>query len=78
MNCPRCGAGVVPGAQFCGGCGHRLNEPGADAPAPPAPRPGPTPGTAGASGGVSRPAPVGVPAEVVKQKEKMERSSKPK
>lgn len=26
MNCPRCGAGVMQGAQFCGSCGLRLNE----------------------------------------------------
>ena len=45
-----------------------------DAPAPPAPRPS----TAGASGGRANPTPVGVPDEVLKQKAKMERASKPK
>ncbi len=50
----------------------------ADAPAPPAPRPGSSQGTAGATSGRARTAPVGVPAEVLKQKEKMDRSSKPK
>jgi uncharacterized protein (TIGR00266 family) len=31
MNCPTCGAGLLPGAQFCGACGTRL---GAAAPPP--------------------------------------------
>jgi uncharacterized protein (TIGR00266 family) len=26
MNCPVCGAGLVPGAQFCGACGNRVAE----------------------------------------------------
>ncbi len=26
MNCPKCGAGLLPGAQFCGGCGTRMSE----------------------------------------------------
>jgi uncharacterized protein (TIGR00266 family) len=26
MNCPQCGASLLPNAQFCGGCGYRLNE----------------------------------------------------
>jgi hypothetical protein len=47
----------------------------AGTPEPPAPRPSSTQGTAG---GRSNPAPVGVPAEVLKQKEKLERASKPK
>jgi foldase protein PrsA len=47
----------------------------AGAPEPPAPRPASTQGTAG---GRSNPAPVGVPAEVLKQKEKLQNSSKPK
>jgi hypothetical protein len=24
MNCPKCGAQLLPGAVFCGSCGHRL------------------------------------------------------
>ncbi len=24
MNCPKCGAQMLPGAGFCGGCGHRV------------------------------------------------------
>jgi uncharacterized protein (TIGR00266 family) len=39
MNCPKCGAQILPGAGFCGGCGYRLE---AAAPASPgaAARPG--------------------------------------
>ncbi|HEY6232361.1 MAG TPA: TIGR00266 family protein [Pyrinomonadaceae bacterium] len=33
MNCPRCGAQLLPAASFCGGCGYRLQPAGA-APAP--------------------------------------------
>ncbi|MDT7602525.1 MAG: hypothetical protein QOF61_522, partial [Acidobacteriota bacterium] len=29
MNCPKCGAGLLPGAQFCGSCGTRLDAAGA-------------------------------------------------
>ena len=50
----------------------------ADAPAPPAPRPGSSQAPAGASSGRTKPAPVGLPAEVLKQKEKMDRSLKPR
>jgi uncharacterized protein (TIGR00266 family) len=32
MNCPKCGAQILPGAGFCGGCGYRLE---AAAPASP-------------------------------------------
>jgi uncharacterized protein (TIGR00266 family) len=28
MNCPRCGAGVISGAQFCGACGMRMSGTG--------------------------------------------------
>jgi uncharacterized protein (TIGR00266 family) len=34
MNCPKCGATLLPGAVFCGGCGYRLE--GAPATAKPA------------------------------------------
>jgi uncharacterized protein (TIGR00266 family) len=33
MNCPKCGAPLLPGAQFCGSCGTRLEA--ASAPPPP-------------------------------------------
>jgi uncharacterized protein (TIGR00266 family) len=33
MNCPKCGAQILPGAEFCGGCGNRLGA----TPAPAAP-----------------------------------------
>ena len=33
MNCPRCGAGLVPGAKFCGACGTTIDT----APPPPPP-----------------------------------------
>jgi uncharacterized protein (TIGR00266 family) len=29
MNCPKCGASLLPGAVFCGGCGYRLEGSGA-------------------------------------------------
>lgn len=32
MNCPRCNARVLDGAQFCGSCGLRLNDAGATPP----------------------------------------------
>ncbi|HEX7313759.1 MAG TPA: TIGR00266 family protein [Pyrinomonadaceae bacterium] len=35
MNCPRCGAGLVPDAKFCGACGATINA----APPPPPPPP---------------------------------------
>ena len=35
MNCPRCGAGLIAGAQFCGACGTRISEAGAPAAPPP-------------------------------------------
>ena len=28
MNCPKCGSGLLPGAQFCGACGERLGAGG--------------------------------------------------
>jgi uncharacterized protein (TIGR00266 family) len=31
MNCPKCGSGLLPGAQFCGACGLRLNAGGGTA-----------------------------------------------
>jgi len=34
MNCPRCGAGLIGGAQFCGACGFRVSEAAAAAGAP--------------------------------------------
>ncbi len=34
MNCPTCGSGLLPGAQFCGACGTRLSA-GEVAPTPP-------------------------------------------
>ena len=48
MNCPRCGAGLVPGAQFCGACGNRVGE--AAPPQATTPPQGP-PGWGGAPGG---------------------------
>jgi uncharacterized protein (TIGR00266 family) len=39
MNCPRCGAGILPGGQFCGACGMRVGE-GAGASSAPPPPPG--------------------------------------
>jgi len=39
MNCPKCGAQVLPGAAFCGGCGQRFAVANAPAP-PPASAPG--------------------------------------
>ncbi|HWW74412.1 MAG TPA: TIGR00266 family protein, partial [Pyrinomonadaceae bacterium] len=44
MNCPNCGAGLVPGAKFCGACGATI---AASAPEPPAPAPAQTGGTGG-------------------------------
>src|SRR5687767_4464322 len=29
MNCPKCGTQMLPGAGFCGSCGHRVGEPAA-------------------------------------------------
>lgn len=26
MNCPQCGAGLLPNAQFCGACGFRIAQ----------------------------------------------------
>ena len=37
MNCPKCGAQLLPGAGFCGGCGYRLEATGAALSAPGAP-----------------------------------------
>ncbi|HSS19324.1 MAG TPA: TIGR00266 family protein [Pyrinomonadaceae bacterium] len=37
MNCPKCGAQLLPGAVFCGGCGYRIEA--AAAPAAPAAQP---------------------------------------
>ena len=34
MNCPQCGAGLVPGAKFCGACGATVADAGAGAPRP--------------------------------------------
>ena len=35
MNCPKCGASVIDGAQFCGACGNRLGAEGASQPTAP-------------------------------------------
>jgi uncharacterized protein (TIGR00266 family) len=41
MNCPKCGAPVLPGAAFCGACGQRFaSAPAAAAAAPPSPQGG--------------------------------------
>jgi len=40
MNCPKCGAQLLPGAGFCGGCGYRLEAAGAAPAAPSAPSAG--------------------------------------
>ncbi len=45
MICPTCGAGLVPGAQFCGACGTRVN-----AQTQPTPQPGQWAPSAGATG----------------------------
>lgn len=37
MNCPNCGAGLVPGAKFCGACGTPTATERAAAPPPPQP-----------------------------------------
>jgi uncharacterized protein (TIGR00266 family) len=34
MNCPQCGAGLLPGAKFCGACGATIADAGAGAPRP--------------------------------------------
>jgi uncharacterized protein (TIGR00266 family) len=66
MNCPRCGAGLLPGAQFCGACGARMAEFGGAAagpssappppphssPSPPPPPPQSTGGSGGAGHGI--------------------------
>jgi uncharacterized protein (TIGR00266 family) len=46
MNCPTCGAGLVPGAKFCGACG----TPAAP-PEPPRPQPQPQAAYGGGGGG---------------------------
>jgi uncharacterized protein (TIGR00266 family) len=38
MNCPKCGAQILPGAGFCGGCGYRVEAAAASSPGS-APRP---------------------------------------
>jgi uncharacterized protein (TIGR00266 family) len=45
MNCPRCGAGLVPGAKFCGACGTTVAA--AEAAPPPQPQYQPAPGCGG-------------------------------
>ena len=56
MNCPSCGAGLLPGAQFCGACGARMAEyegaaSGASAtPPPPPPQQQQAAGGGGAAG----------------------------
>jgi uncharacterized protein (TIGR00266 family) len=57
MNCPRCGAGLVPDAQFCGACGLRLSEAGAAA------QPPPPPPSYGWSQADSAPPPQGAPSQ---------------
>lgn len=36
MNCPKCGAQMLPGASFCGSCGHRIDAQPSTAAPPPA------------------------------------------
>ena len=45
MNCSNCGAGLVPGAKFCGACGTTVTA--AEPPAPPRPQYQAAPGAAG-------------------------------
>ena len=47
MNCPKCGAGLVPGAKFCGACGTTVA-----AAEPPQPQPQPQNQSAPAGGGI--------------------------
>lgn len=49
MNCPRCGAGLVPGAKFCGACGATIDA--TPPPQPPAQPPPPPQYQAAPSGG---------------------------
>jgi uncharacterized protein (TIGR00266 family) len=56
MNCPTCGAGLVPGAKFCGACGTPAASDEASRPQPPSPPSPPSPPQpphyqAGAAGG---------------------------
>ncbi len=39
MNCPKCGSGLLPGAQFCGACGERLGAGGGGGTQPVQPSP---------------------------------------
>ena len=48
MNCPTCGAGLVPGAKFCGACGTPIASPEA---AQPQPQPQPQPQYQASHGG---------------------------
>ena len=51
MNCPKCGAGLLQGAVFCGSCGHKLQAAQAQPPAaPPVPPAAPPPQSSGAPG----------------------------
>jgi uncharacterized protein (TIGR00266 family) len=47
MNCPQCGASLLPNAQFCGACGFRITQ-SPPAPQPPASPTPPPPSTSGA------------------------------
>ena len=51
MNCPTCGAGLVPGAKFCGACGTPTASAEAAQPQQPPPPPQPPHYQAGAAGG---------------------------
>jgi uncharacterized protein (TIGR00266 family) len=52
MNCPQCGASLLPNAQFCGGCGFRLTAGAQASPSPSAPPPGYAVAGGGAAGGI--------------------------
>jgi zinc-ribbon domain len=41
MFCPKCSAGLLPGAQFCGACGERLDAGGGARPPQPPQQPFP-------------------------------------
>jgi uncharacterized protein (TIGR00266 family) len=43
MNCPKCGANLIPGAKFCGACGTPMSEQSSQTPQPP-PRSSSSPG----------------------------------
>ncbi|HYY56019.1 MAG TPA: TIGR00266 family protein [Pyrinomonadaceae bacterium] len=51
MTCPQCGASLLPNAQFCGGCGYRLNA-GAQPTPPSPPAQAPYAGAGGVGAGI--------------------------